>query len=783
MKQTMDMNKPVILGILFMCAGLLVTPWLRADELPPTEGRTNLAAGRPIVFAPAPNYRLTQRNDTDAVDLTDGRLTKRADRHIWFDSTAVGWSYGGRVNLAVDLGRMSRIDEIAIRLLGGSPQAGINFPGWIEAFVSDDGEHYVKVAECSRWRTADFQRFGVPDDAGKGWIHCLRFQDLAARGRWVGLRMYVTGLAATDELYVFGLPMVDPPHKIATDGPDEPDEGGHPPADPPQNPNRGQLSDFTVTHPQPYFHKPNLELATNICLPVPVGVVMPADQPKGEPLDMTIELPPGIELCGGQLAGQESGQIKPEMLPDGYRRYQFNGSVKSSTKTFGRLYFQAPGWKDGRAGSLRYRFQYADWESAIVQLPVHAVEVPRAPRLKRMMAGLGWWSAGATAKWPGALDAWDQLGLNCFSLFAHWMRDDNPDWKLVDEARRRGFFIVNIDSPLHRMASRAAKTPEICDQFADGSVGDKLCVSYRGQHYKNEIERFAAAMARARPHFTSLDIEVWGWQGPVDCRRCTRCQADFAASGMKSWEAWQVAKGNEMWRDMITAARAAVKETGNDPEFEIGGYDFRAGGPYQNVWSVDDMYPQWMQSSQVSTYTCLYPYHLELIGNEVREDRAHLPQSDVLPWLTPGDAGTFPGESFQWALLECYCNGARGAYFWSSRVWDSESLIAYNRVVRAIAPVEEILINGELVGEAARADGSGRVSGIRQGKEMVLLVADYFGRTDGTINLTLQVAARSEIRDLLDGKLLSPEVQPGERRLPVPLGSNRARLLHVHPLE
>ena len=126
-----------------------------AIELPPTEGRSNLAAGRTVVFAPRPAYRLTQRNDTDPVDLTDGKLTQRPDRHIWFDSTAVGWSYGGRVNLAVDLGRMVRIDEIAVRLLGGSPQAGISFPGWIEALVSDDGEHYVKVAECSRWRPGD----------------------------------------------------------------------------------------------------------------------------------------------------------------------------------------------------------------------------------------------------------------------------------------------------------------------------------------------------------------------------------------------------------------------------------------------------------------------------------------------------------------------------------------------------------------------------------------------------------------------------------------------------
>jgi hypothetical protein len=97
-----------------------------------------------------------------------------------------------------------------------------------------------------------------------------------------------------------------------------------------------------------------------------------------------------------------------------------------------------------------------------------------------------------------------------------------------------------------------------------------------------------------------------------------------------------------MWHDLVEAARAKVK--GNDgPEFEIGGYDFRPGAAYQKVWSVSRLYPAWMQSSQVSTYSCLYPYQLGLIGDEVRKDRMGLARNDVLPWLTPGDTGTFPG--------------------------------------------------------------------------------------------------------------------------------------------
>jgi len=727
-------------------------------ETPPAEGRENLALGRPVVFVPTPNYRLTARGESDATDLTDGKLTSREDRNIWFDSAAVGWSYGGRVNLAVDLGGPARIDEIAIRLLGGSPQAGISIPGWIEAFVSRDGEHYVKVAECSRWREGDFERFAVPDDAGKAWIHCLRFTDLDATGRWIGLRMYTAGLSAADELYVFG----------ATAENADPATGS------------GEAADFSVSRPQPYFHKPELVIATNVPAPVPVGVVTPEGERSDEVLTLRVDVPKGVELRGGRLGSADPEKVDFEGNVDGRAQYRFTAPAASSTKVLGRLYLQAPGWEDGQTGSLGYQFTQEGWESPRQEVPLRAVRVPPAPRLERIMAGLGWWSAAATARWPDALDAWERIGLNTFPMFAQWMKADDPLWQLADEARRRGFFLVNIDSPLHRMVERRRKEPEIFCQFEDGGRGEKPCPSYRGPFYEEEIERFAKAMGRARPHFASLDIELWGWQGPLDCQKCGRCRKDFEASGLDSWDAWKLAKGDQMWRDLVTAARAEVAE-GGGPEFEIGGYDFRAGDAYQSTWSVDRLYPEWIQTSQVSTYSCLYPYHLELIGNEVREDRRGLARSDVLPWLSPGDAGTFPGESFQWALLECYANGARGVYFWSSRVWDAENVIAYNRVVRALAPVEGLVVEGQLAGEAVSVDAPGRVSGVRRGDEMLLLVADYFRRSDGALNLHLALPAASEIRDLLTGEVVFPQVPKGKSTVRIELGGERARLLHVFP--
>jgi hypothetical protein len=730
-----------------------------AAELPPLEGRTNLAAGRPVVFAPAPNYRLTHMGNSDATDLTDGKVTRRKDRHIWFDADAVGWSYGGRVNLGLDLGRACRIDEIAIRLLGGSPQAGINFPGWIEALVSRDGEHYVKVGELSRWRPGDLKRFGVPDDQGKGWIHCVRFEKLAAHGRWVALRMYVAGVSASDEMYVFGTPAELP----ATEA------------------NNQEPSDFTIAHPQPYFHKPELVVATNASGPVPIGVVVPEEKRTSQPLEMTIDLPEGVEFLAGKIDKAKPRRAQPEITQGG-RRFRLTAAPRSNDKALQRLYIQASGWKDGQTGSLRYQFTSGGWQSPVVQVPIRSVELKPVPRPKRFLVGLGWWSASETAVWPHALDAWERLGLNSFPLFAHWTRADDPLWNLVEEARRRGFFIVNIDSPFHRLLERRKNQPEIYHQFADGTVGKQLCPSYRGPYYQEEIERFGREMGRAKPNFASLDIELWGWQGPQDSRKCTRCQKDFQESGLKDWKEWMMAKGEQMWRDLATAARSQIEKAGGPP-CDIGGYDFRPGPAYQGVWSVDRLYPKWMQSSQVSTYSCLYPYHLCLIGDDVRQDRSKLAHSDVLPWLSPGDAGTFPGECFQWALLECYLNGARGVYFWSSRVWDIEDLIAYHRVVRALGTVEQVIVDGQLVGAAASVAGLGRVSGMRCGNQMVLLVADYFGRSTGTVSVRLDVAARSEIRDLLAQTPWKKEIGAGNQLLQVPLEGARARLLHVRPLE
>jgi len=348
---------------------------------------------------------------------------------------------------------------------------------------------------------------------------------------------------------------------------------------------------------------------------------------------------------------------------------------------------------------------------------------------------------------------------------------NQDQWDFWELCRDEGFKLMNMDSTLHRVA----KHDEIYCQFEDGTHGSRLCPSYRGQYYQEELQRVATQTARLKPDYLAADTELWSWAGPRDAKKCTRCQADFKASGLATMEEWQKAKGTEMWGDAVRAIRAAVADAGGSP-VEFGQYDWRAGMVYQFTWDFDALYPDLLQSSEVSTYTPLFPYHIAFIGDAVRDDRRNLPKSDVLPWITPGDAGVFTGEALHDVLLECFANGARGINYWSGRVWDTEMMLAYSDVIRAVGQVEDLIIAGELL-EGAEVTGTGRVRGVVDGDEMMVLVSDYERAGNGEVVVTLPVKRASTAVDLETGAEIGT-VKPGEA-FTVSLEGARCRVLHI----
>ncbi len=743
--------------MLVHCLLAAVVPGLCfAEEPGDLDPGRNLALGKPVTYLPAADYRLTAKGDTDATDLTDGELTKREDQHMWFESGAVGWSYPGRVNLAVDLGEAQPIDGVAIRFLGGSPQAGICLPGWVEVMVSEALEGpYYKVAEFSKWTPGDRERYGIPRYEGQAWVHRLRFADLATRGRCVGIRFYGAGLTCSDELYVLK-------------GDHDPDAVEIDPA---------SVTDFTVTDAAIYFHKPVAHVTSNIVTPVPIGWLA-AESGIETPSSVSLTLPNGIEVLGGSVGGVGLEEAGTRAGAAGTTYTWTMEAKQASTKTLGRLYVRgAP--EEGLKPELTYQVTRGAYQSALITYPIEIIEIPEQPVMpQRLMTSLSWWGIGATKAWPEWDEAFRRLGFNTVPASSTWLDpEDQETLDFVAQVREAGYKIQTIDSTWHRMLSRHKNDPEIYCQFEDGTNGSRLCPSYRGPYYEEELQRVETAVKLLEPSYLHCDIELWGWQGPVDAEKCTRCQADKEKLGIATWEDWKLEKGKEMWRDLHNAVQEAVEQAGGPP-CEMGVYDFRPGQAYQYFWPFDDLYPGTMQSGQVSTYTPLEPFHIELVGNEAREDREKLPRSDQLPWITPGDAGTFSGEVFFYALLECFCNGSRGVNFWSGRVWDADLLASYARAIRAVAPVEDVLVDGDLF--PPEVEGEGRVSGMRDGDDVVLLVADYHGDTDGTVTVRLKLDKPRRVLDL-DRKEEVGQVEAGETEFAVDLGEERARILHLRP--
>lgn len=731
---------------------LLPLVLLQTSHVPAAE---NLALGKAVRFAPKPNYGLTAKGDTDATDLTDGQLTSRKDSHLWFDSKCVGFSYGGLIQLSLDLGKPKPIGEMAIRLQGGSPQAGICFPGWVDAVVSLDGRTFYKVASYSRWQVGDKERLGIPRNEGKGWVHKLTFPSLSVRARYVGFSFYGSGLSVADELYVM--------------------RGKEAEARDPQG--IGETTGFATAGVRIYFHKPVVQFSTNIATPNTVGLIV-ADDMVGKPFELILDLPRKMRMVGGSLGGTQTDQMEGKEKGE-LTRYTLAQKAGGSTKTWGRLYF-AGAWPAGRTGAIRYMTRWQGGQTPLCSQQIEAIEIPRCPlKSQRLMLGLGWWSLGATQSWPDALDAFETIGFNAVPLAARWSKPDSAETQeFIKECLDRGLKIVNVDSPFHHMLHRHRQDRALYCQFADGEVGRRFCPSYRGPHYQEEVQRLARETARVKASYVTCDIELWNWRGPIDAGKCTRCQADLKSTGHTEIKQWQLDKGEEIWRDLSAAIRTEMAKAGL-PMPDVGGYDFEPGKSYQFFWPFDRLYPEHMHSAQVSTYTPLEPYHLALIGDRVRHNRSQLLKSDVLPWLTPGDAGTFPGWAFRLALLECFCNGARGVYFWSGRVWDTETLSAFAHAIRNVAPVEDIIVDGDLL-DGVVAEPEARVSGMRKGDRMLVLVADYHGSNGQTVQLTLPVEKPSMVIDQDTGRTAG-EVTPEKRSLDIKLGADRARLLLVRP--
>ena len=255
--------------------------------------------------------------------------------------------------------------------------------------------------------------------------------------------------------------------------------------------------------------------------------------------------------------------------------------------------------------------------------------------------------------WPGFFEAWDHMGFNAVNAFPRYWSEPPPKKNLafLEEARKHGMTVCDQDSPFHVMMARHPQETEIYSQLPAGP-SHNFCPSYRGQWYKEEIQRIADDWAKTRADYVYLDIECT-YGGANEAEKCSRCKEGQLKSG-KPMAEYLVDRGTELIRDIREAIQKRATENGR-PMPVLAIYDNHAARPlYGLVFSFPKLFPKIIDLAGPSLYV---QGDAQRVHDTVRQNYALLRSRVILPWLSTGTLRTFralqgrgngAGKSAQW---------------------------------------------------------------------------------------------------------------------------------------
>ncbi len=153
----------------------------------------NIALHRPYSLDPGPNYALCT-DDGDKVQLTDGQYV---EGYFWTQQGTVGWQNARPVHITVDLGSDQPICGVSYSTAAGV--AGVEWPGAIQVYVSDDGKSWWSAGELIGLSA----KHGAPPASGYA-THRYWTGDLKCHGRYVCLQVEGAGaFTFCDEVEVY----------------------------------------------------------------------------------------------------------------------------------------------------------------------------------------------------------------------------------------------------------------------------------------------------------------------------------------------------------------------------------------------------------------------------------------------------------------------------------------------------------------------------------------------------------------------------------------------------
>jgi hypothetical protein len=692
----------------------------------------NLALGKKVEFFPPPNDTLTT-DENDPYDLTDGKLSERADDRVWFNKDAVGW-YGGTgtaggVLLVVDLGAPQPVGQIAIRVLGGHEQGSLDLPTAIEFLASNDGENYhtlqktVRLNEGEKDQSDFVTGFYYPQE-GVAFMAPLMCKT-AVRARYIAMRVTLQNSLFTDQISITkaadetAVKNVDafPQAQVFTDG--------------------------LVVSPR---HSP-MVVTTNVATPNFLIVLDNSNldlKNTENSAAFRMELPKGLRvLPQSELKFKEvSSRIANT------NAYEFSYNGVNMYGAIGPLWIEADaGLKIPADATVKFTGILQGKDSHSLSFPLKLVQIPEVPANKALDISLAWNHDAQQQVWPNYLRDFRKMGFGSVTTFPYYYyKDASGQWNeqvqknltFLQQARREGYGIVSNESPFHAIwkvveADRASgkidaeEAAEVFNQV-DGKPGKWMFPLYRGKYFQAEMDRVAEGAAMVQPDQVYFDIEWWH---PVieESRKDPRMITAWKVSG-KTWDDFVTDIGTEIMTTMVTKMRAGVPQRkmlvglyNADPQNKI----------YDDIFQWDKIYPGLIDIAQPSLYV---QGRAQVVADRIQFDYKRLGNRQIIPWLTTGTYGEFDPKFVEPMVLESILNGARGVtYFWFGD-FDPMDFYFHSKALKTLAPFEKLLQTGKPI--SYKGDNPnlhyttfGSTSGV------LLMVANYNSSAQTKVRLPL----------------------------------------------
>lgn len=540
---------------------------------------------------------------------------------------------------------------------------------------------------------------------------------------------------------------------------------------------------------------------------------------------LVLDLPRGIEVYSEGLFSrpQRGGDMQvSDTSPhgDGYRRWTLPYRVFKDADYAAYAGIDLTTSLDvGEQPPAFYHLQWDKGAQPEQQLSVRVYPTPAVVAPKRLITGLyvhlcdfyGPEQNGSILSDPRAeqiLSDMHGLGLNSVLLGNRWSRvQDKPKLpeviEFVEKMRSVGF-TVGLHTSGFGYFSTLAKAEDGLAVTIDGQTDPSMCPGYRGPAYQALIKAWGD-VANYGIYWIDNDFEDWNYRENTICF-CTRCK-----DGFRQWlgdnrqalehvdpvtaekapgeypelhKAWLAYKNGliEQWHADVRAELDRVMEAQGvvAPGFpRIGITESHTSWDWKRITQSVVDYDSPMIYSYI-THSYAEPA-IESAGRRMLEYRQRIgvDRGKYVVTIAPGERtgeSIVPDKAQLYEVLEVFGSGAAGFKIWYDIAMNGGKYYWMSEGVRMVAPVEDILLDGEFAVEQCDNPNT-RIHSFTHDTGTVLFAAEYsLGAV--TVNVPVSVRAAAAVYDLRSGEQIA-SLKAGDRAFPLTIDEDRARLLFI----